>query len=148
MEAACFLLKFYTLVLVLGELQVITLANFEHVYLRRKKADNSSSSTGSFWAQQAHFDLLTKIPSLSQTTSYLPSKKKTIIPSENSQFFLKPLVPTAQLIPATNFSHTHTHNTNMATSPRGVSFGPLNLVAPFHPLPQGTRKNFPKFYED
>lgn len=125
-------------------LLVITLASFEHLYSQRKKGDGSSSSTGLFWAQRARFDLLTSIPSLSCTTSYPPPKKKSPVPSEDSQFFLKPLVSVAQLHLAT----TNPPVINMAAGPWGTAFGPLNLAAALHGLLQSSRKNFPKFYGD
>ena len=36
----------------------------------------------------------------------------------------------------------------MAIGLWGAAFGPLNLAEPLHALPQGSRKNFPKFYGD
>lgn len=35
-----------------------------------------------------------------------------------------------------------------AQGPWGQNFGPLNFPIPLHPLPQGSRKNIPKFYGD
>lgn len=32
--------------------------------------------------------------------------------------------------------------------PWGAAFGPSTLTPPLHPLPQGSRKNIPKFYGD
>ena len=36
----------------------------------------------------------------------------------------------------------------MAQGPWGNSFGPLNLAPPLHDVPDGSRKNFPKFFGD
>ena len=56
------------------------------------------------------------------------------MPNEDSQFLLKPLL--------SDLASTNLLVITMVVGLWGAAFSPLNLVAPLHALPQGSRKNF------